>query len=172
VKEVCAYCGEVLVESEADGESGGDITPTICFGCLRDIFRQPTGEPLHRFLKRLNAPVVVVSGAARILTANVPVLNMLGKKLKDIEGLPGGDVFECAFAKLPGGCGKTVHCSGCTIRRLVAETFATGKSFTRVPAYLTPGEPEAPGRIDLTVSTQKVEGVVLLRIDSMADPQV
>ncbi len=153
VKEVCAYCDKVLVESGADGESGGDITPTICFDCLRDIFAQPTGMPLQRFLKSLDEPVLVVDGAARILTANVPVLNMLGKKLESIRGLPGGDVFECAFARLPGGCGKTVHCSGCTIRRLVMETFETGKSFTRVPAYLTPGDPDSPGRTDLTVST-------------------
>ncbi|MHC4248297.1 MAG: hypothetical protein ACYS9X_04140 [Planctomycetota bacterium] len=171
MREVCSWCEKDFGETKADETSGEAISPTICVDCLRDIFAQPTGEPLRRFLKRLVAPVLVVSGAGRILTANVPVLDLLGKDLPDIAGLPGGDVFECTYARLPEGCGNTVHCSGCTIRRRVAETFETGKRFTRVPAHLRPADPSAPGRIELTISTEKVEGVVLLRIDAFGGPQ-
>jgi hypothetical protein len=175
MREVCAWCEKDFGETKADEASGEAISPTICVDRLRDVFAQPTGEPLRRSLRRIEAPVLVVSGTGRILTANVPVLDLLGKDLlgkdlRDIEGLPGGDVFECAYAKLPEGCGNTVHCSGCTIRRRVAETFETGKRFTRVPAYLRPGGPSAPGRMELTISTEKVEGVVLLRIDAGGGP--
>jgi hypothetical protein len=168
MQEVCVYCDRVLVESGPERGPGDDIIPSICFRCLRELFSRPTGIPLHRFLNNIEAPVLVLDGACRILTANVLVLNILNKKLPAIQGLPGGDVFECSFAKLPGGCGGTEHCSGCAIRRSVTTTHETGLSRTRVPAHLVPGTADKPDRIDLTISTQKVEGVVVLRIDAMS----
>lgn len=166
MRDICAWCGKEIGETKVDEVSGEAITPTVCADCLRDIYSQPTGEPLRQFLKRIDAPVLVISETGTVLTANLPVFDLLGKNLSDIEGLPGGDVFECAYAKLPEGCGNTVHCSGCTIRMRVSETFETGKRFTKVPAYLRSGDPSAPGRIDLTISTERVEGIVLLRIDA------
>jgi hypothetical protein len=92
---------------------------------------------------------------------------MLGKGSPEIEGHKGGDVFECAYARLPEGCGNTIHCSGCTIRRTVMETHKTGKSSLRVPATLNRNDPEDPDKITLLISTEKIADVVLLRIDAV-----
>ena len=82
-----------------------------------------------------------------------------------LRGLRAGDVFECANARLPGGCGRTIHCSGCTLRRTVTDTFTTGRSHVRVPAYLRRRRDEDAGAVSLLITTEKVGGVVLLRVD-------
>jgi len=78
-------------------------------------------------------------------------------------------VFECANAKLPEGCGNTIHCSGCTIRRNVMDTQETGRRHFRVPAYLNQGNPESYQQIRFLISTEKVEGIVLLRIEEVGN---
>ena len=85
----------------------------------------------------------------------------------DIEDHKGGEVFECAYAGLPGGCGRTVHCDGCTIRINVMDTHRTGQSRLRVPAYLFRGKPDDSEKTDYFISTEKVGKVVLLRIDTV-----
>jgi hypothetical protein len=76
--------------------------------------------------------------------------------------------MECANARLPGGCGKTIHCVGCAIRRAVTHTFLTGKSHLREPAWLDREKDGKVTRLALLVSTEKRESCVLLRIDSIA----
>ena len=91
----------------------------------------------------------------------------LQKELPHIEGFKGGDVFECAYAKLPEGCGETNHCDGCSIRKTVMDTFQTGKSHLKTPAYLFHGIPDNNDEIRFLISTEKVKDVVLLRIDEV-----
>jgi hypothetical protein len=87
--------------------------------------------------------------------------------MKDFVGFRGGDVFECAYASLPGGCGETIHCEACTIRNTVMDTFKTGKSHLKTPAYLLQGIPDNYHEIQFEISTEKVKDVVLLRIDKI-----
>ena len=47
------------------------------------------------------------------------------------------------------------------------ETYASGKSFLRVPAMLSGNTPEDPVIIKLLISTEKVSDLVLLRIDEI-----
>ena len=119
------------------------------------------------FLDSLNAPVVIVTETGDIKTANKQAQELLQKKLSDIEGFMGGKVFECAYSKLPEGCGNTIHCSGCTIRNTVMDTFQSGISHKKKPAYLNVGDPEKPQKIDLLISTEKAGAVVFLRIDEL-----
>jgi transcriptional regulator with PAS, ATPase and Fis domain len=119
------------------------------------------------FLDSLDAPVVVVDPAGNVISANKNARELLQKELSEIEGYPGGIVFECAFAKLPEGCGKTLHCDGCTIRNTVMDTFRSGKSHLRTPAGLTRGATEENREIQFLISTEKVKDVVLLRIDKI-----
>ena len=76
-------------------------------------------------------------------------------------------MFECAYATLPGGCGNTIHCDGCTIRNTVMDTFQTGKSHLKKPAYRIHGIPDKNQEIHYLISTVKVKDVVLLRIDKI-----
>jgi hypothetical protein len=74
-------------------------------------------------------------------------------------------VLECAHAREPGGCGETVHCLACTIRRNVVETHRTGVPGTRVPAHLNVARGDGVESTRFVVSTRKVQQLLLLRID-------
>lgn len=101
--------------------------------------------------------------------ANSQALGILQKEMPEIVGRKGGDVFECAFAKFPQGCGNTVHCDACTIRNTVMDTMLSGNSHLRTPAYLIRGLPEDNQEIKFLISTEKVADVVLLRIDKVGE---
>ena len=142
------------------------ITHGICKNCRDNILFQ-LGVELGSFLDSLDAPVVLVDGGGTIVTANNPARMLLCKELPEIEGYRGGEVFECAYARLPEGCGNTTHCSGCAIRRTVMQTHGTGRTFMRVPATLNQNTPEEPQKVNLLISTERLADLVLLRIDKL-----
>ncbi len=92
-------------------------------------------------------------------------IRFLTKKTHEVEGQLGGDVFSCAYASLPGGCGQTIHCKSCTIRITVTDTAETGKQHERVEAYQELHHITGDRIIRFLISTEKVGDVVLLRID-------
>jgi hypothetical protein len=166
MKRVCAWCKKELGSVDSQEHSEDAITHGICRNCRGNIFFQ-MGVELGIFLDSLEPPIVVVDQEGTVVTGNDKIRKLLKKELPEIEGYRGGDVFECAYARLPEGCGNTVHCSGCTIRRTVMETHETGKSLLRVPATLKRYAPRDQIDIKLLISTEKVGDVVLLRIDEM-----
>jgi hypothetical protein len=121
------------------------------------------------YIDSLKAPVVVIDAVGCVKTANSQARSLLQKELPDIEGFRSGDVFECTFAMLPGGCGNTIHCDACTIRNTVMDTFRSGKSHLMTPAYLLRGISDSNQEINFLISTEKVNDVVLLRIDKTGD---
>jgi len=127
------------------------------------------GQDLNTFLDSMGVPVVVVDANVCIRAANGQARAFLQKDFSVIVNYLGGDVFECLNAKLPGGCGHTVHCSGCAIRNTVTETFRTGRSHLKVPAILNRDTPDNCRKVALLISTEKVAGVVMLRIDEVGD---
>lgn len=130
------------------------------------MFFGPHKVRLMDFIDGLNAAVVVVDATGSVSSANKQARELLRKDLPEIEGFKGGDVFECAYANLPEGCGNTVHCDGCTIRNTVMDTFQTGKSHLKIPAYLIHGIPGNSQEIQYVISTEKVKDVVLVSIDN------
>lgn len=128
---------------------------------------------MHGFLNQLEAPTILVDEDTRVLEANDEALHVLGKSRDDVVGYRGGDILECAHALLPGGCGRTVHCAGCEMRRSVTHTYTTGVgvdhhvAFIRQPARTGHA---APADREITISTEKVGGLVLLRLDRAAEP--
>jgi hypothetical protein len=166
MKKVCAWCKKELESVHLQKHPGNGITHGICANCKGNIFFQ-MGVDLGVYLDSLKQPIVVVDQEGTVVTGNDQVRRLLQKELPEIEGYKGGDVFECAYARLPEGCGNTIHFSGCTIRRTVMETHETGKSFLRVPATLRRGTPEDMTNIKLLISTEKAGDMVLLRIDEM-----
>ena len=168
MRQICAWCGKDLGEPERGQGEQEVITHGICKDCAYHLFAQ-TGMPLLEYLDGLGVPVVVVDAEGTVKTANEQARTLLQKDLSKIEGYKGGDVFECPYAKLPEGCGDTIHCSGCTIRRTVMNTFQTGQSCQRVPADLNHETPDGVEEVPLLISTEKVRDVVLLRIDAAGD---
>jgi len=117
------------------------------------------------YLDSLGVPILVVDSEGSIDCANKYARDILQKAPSEINGRKGGDVFECAYAKLPKGCGNTIHCDACTIRNTVMDTHVTGNPHIYTKAYLTQGTPDENQEIKFLISTQKVANIVLLRID-------
>jgi PAS domain-containing protein len=170
MKRVCAWCGKNLGTAFSDVHSDALITHGICDECAFHL-RAQVGMPLRDFLDGLGVPVLLLDSDGNVKTANKNVRQFLKKDLALIEGYKGGDVFECRHATLPGGCGKTAHCSGCAIRRTVMDTFRSGKSQQKVRAYLDRETPDGSQPLRLLISSERVQDVVLLRIDEITVDQ-
>ena len=88
---------------------------------------------------------------------------MLNKSDREVFGLLGGEVMECAYARLPEGCGKTVHCEACTIRNTVMAAMESGEPQMHVPVKLK----QADREVEMTISTDKIDGLVRIVIESV-----
>jgi PAS domain-containing protein len=166
MRRICAWCRKELQGVDSQAGTENVITHGICKNCRDNILFQ-LGIELESFLNSLEVPIVLVNREGTVVTVNNRAKTMLCKDLPEIEGYKGGEVFECAYARLPEGCGNTTHCSGCTIRRTVMQTYATGRSFLRVPATLNQNTPEDPQKMNLLISTERIAELVLLRIDKL-----
>ena len=165
MRRVCAWCGESMDPPVPAGVSGQWITHGMCESC-RDRMMEGLGDPLADFLDTLAVPVVVAGDDAVVEAANRAALRHLGKEPDQVAGRWTGDVFECAHAAFPEGCGRTIHCSGCAIRRTVEHTYRTGVGHHQVPATLKMarhGEEEVEA---LKITTERIGGRVLLKVES------
>lgn len=162
MKRVCAWCHRPMGETPSNRESR-TITHGICEDCLENVLAQ-MGMPLGEFLDALPQPVLLVDDGVGVVDANAAARTSYPDGDHG-DGRLLGDVFECVNARKPGGCGRAVHCSGCTIRHAVEHTFETGEPRLRVPATLTVGSDDEPEEIALYVTTEKVGGRVLLRVE-------
>jgi PAS domain-containing protein len=165
--QICAWCRTEIRRVASSRAAENEVSHGICPACYDNI-RFQEGAPLGEYLDSLPAPVYVVDGNGAVQDVNRTGCRALGKDPADIVRHLGGDVFECAYARLPEGCGRTVHCSGCTIRRAVMRTFESGQPESCVPAVLNRGEADSPAPVRLTITTVRSGGFVLLRVDSMA----
>ena len=163
MKVMCAWCRKDL--SGPDPEEAPVATSHgICADCAA-VFRSQGGVPLQRFIDSIPVPILLLDSASRVTLANEQACETLGKQSPAIVDEVFGTVYECAHARHPEGCGQAIHCSGCTIRRTVLETLATGIPQVSVPATLSVEDGQT-SRIAFTITTWKVDGAVLMRLDS------
>ncbi len=160
---VCAWCNSILDGDQNVGVH--EITHGICNKCNDNVIFQ-LGVSAQQYIDSLEKPVCIVDQEGRVITANNALQDKLKKDLSHLQDEPGGVVFECPYARLAEGCGNTIHCSGCTIRRVVMDTHQSGKSAYRIPAVLRQEESGEILNIPLHISTEKLGDVVYLRIDS------
>lgn len=161
MKRICAWCNKALDVLDA---SDTPVTHGICEKCRILLIYQT--QPLQQFIDKLDKPVLVLNKEGNVNTANKTACAMLGKTLQDIEGNAGGVVMECVYSRLPGGCGKTEHCSGCAIRNTVMKTFSSGTGQKEATAFQYIQMPDGVKRIKFLITTEKVNDAVFLRIDS------
>ena len=118
---ICSYCGRYIKEKkplEVTKKTHG-----ICLDCFMPLMSQNQGLSYDEYLETFDVPVVVVDSQRRIAAANQAALGMMESPLERVRGLLSGEALECRHSRLPGGCGKTVHCETCTIRNLVLKTM-------------------------------------------------
>jgi hypothetical protein len=145
----------------------GEILHSLCGDCS-NAFMTQHGMPLEHFINGFIVPVIVIAQDGSVGMANSRARTLLGKASAQIAGQQGGDVFECEHAAEPEGCGRTVHCSGCTIRRAVMDTMKTGQPHVRIPANLKVGKADEAQPLAMQISTQKILGFVLLKVEKVA----
>lgn len=97
-----------MQENESSTSPENVITQSICEDCRSNMIFQ-LGVELQVFLNSLKVPIVMVDREGTVVTANELARALLREGLPEIEGFKGGDVFECAYARLPEGCGNTLH---------------------------------------------------------------
>ncbi len=166
----CTWCNAEIDLPDSGRHAGRSMTEALCTECSEHFVFQ-MGVPLQSFLDSLPAPIFVVDDDVVVKAANNLGYELLKKGPDQIRNRLGGVVFECAYARLPEGCGRTIHCSACAIRRSVYYTFESGKSLIEVPATLKWHDRKIDQEIGMFISTEKMGNVVLLRIDRVEGPK-
>ncbi len=162
----CSICNKELGPPIEMGIPEVVTSHGICRTCLNEYIKG-SGISLEAFLDKLPAPVFVVNGEGRIQKANSKAKEIVSKDVDEIEGFLGGEVFQCHYSTLPGGCGQTVHCKSCAIRNTVMKTFETGIACIRVPACQDLDTFTGVRTIRFLISTEIADDVVLLFIDDV-----
>lgn len=157
---VCAYCRAVMREDP--GTSPSEVSHGMCEPCEGHFEKLWDGMSVSEYLDTLADAVLVVDRNGQVLASNEKLATMFGR---ESPGQLMGHAFACARSRLPGGCGKTVHCRECTIRRAVIRVHETGEPIARAPAWLRTDA----GRIELKISAAPVNGAVKVVVEE-AEP--
>jgi PAS domain-containing protein len=163
----CTWCNSELLPGQSGPRHENLVTRGLCPAC-RENFAFQMGVPLQTYLDSLPVPIFVVDDDVVVQAANKSGAALLKKGPEQMLKRLSGVVFECAYARLPQGCGRTVHCTACAIRRSVAHTYETGESLHDVPALMHCGRSGEEQDIAMRISTEMMGEVVLLRIDSVS----
>lgn len=149
------------------GEKGpfddDSVSHSICSECFNYFEEQINGLSFERYLDKFEAPIMIVDADGRILASNKMAEKMTGKSQREVFGLLGGEAMECAYARLPEGCGKTVHCETCTIRRIVMKAMDSGEPQLHVHVTLK----QADREIKMIISTEKIDELVRIVIENV-----
>jgi hypothetical protein len=140
------------------------VSHGVCTECHDRILTE-YGFDTRTFLDQLGSPVLLVDGEARVLAANTPAMELMGKRALAVRGTLCGDALACINAAKPRGCGKTEACPDCTFRESVMETFTTGRPVNRRAAVLLRQNGDTITDIPFLVSTRKDGDVVMLRLE-------
>jgi hypothetical protein len=166
MRVICSYCRRIIREDPEARVT--DVSHGMCEDCNRHFERLWDGMPLGEYLDDLEHPVLLTDGEGRIIAMNARLADLIGADQKACVGLTTGTAFACSHSRLPEGCGRTVHCRECTVRRTVETVARTGEPLENVAAYL-----DVPtGRIDLRISARLAKaGIVQVKILERGSPR-
>ena len=163
MKRICSWCNKTLGYTNIEVRLK-TITHGICTDCdkwIRKNWRQSMSDYLNSF----DFPILLVDSDVVVKFANKSAMHFLEKDATEIVGYHGGDATECEYARMPEGCGKTIHCKACAIRNTVKETFKTGISFKDITAFQNIYSKSGLQKVQFKISTEKKNNQVLLKID-------
>src|SRR5512133_1084199 len=135
-------------------------------GCCATSGNVPDVLNINVCIEAIDAPILLMKGNPRqVVTANRRALELFGKELHEVEGLRGGQVFDCVHAFTVDGCGKDSNCEGCKIRDGIIDTFTTGEPHSGVSTSLYIKKASGTVIYELQVSTEKVGDLALVKIE-------
>jgi hypothetical protein len=167
MKLACSRCEKKLGEKEPLNDPRTE--KTMCVDCLEFLEREWRGMTVGDYLDSVDAPVMLVDSERRMVSCNKKAEKVLGKSRGVMKGLMAGEFLECHNSILSEGCGKSIHCSACTIRKSIEGTIKTGESVKEQPAYFNTMERGVPVVKHIKVSTEKEGNFVRLQIQGIGD---
>lgn len=162
----CAWCKCDVDCNTARSPNDCVVSHGICETCAY-LFEHFEPVRIGELLDRLTGSVLLVDPDGRVVSGNTAAARLVRKERDSLCGLLGGEVIECVHSREPGGCGRTEHCTGCTIRGTVRHTRETGESRRRVEAYQHVFSPAGVQHLRVWITTERLHDCVLLRIDAM-----
>ena len=162
MKVVCVWCGSEL----SPGQPGDVVSHGVCEACYHALIVKRK-LALSELLDRIDVPVIALDAGVTALLANQAAERAVGKKVDLIKGSLAGDVFECVYASTPEGCGRTIHCSGCTIRRTVLATHQDGQARRGVEVEQLVQHAGERRLTRYRISTEKIFDQVMLIIEDV-----
>jgi hypothetical protein len=159
---ICAWCNKTLSAGQPDDA----VSHGICSECAELLLGQRR-LTLGQLLEQLDTPVIAIDADITAICANQAAGKILATTTEFVKGRPVGDIIGCIHAQSPEGCGRTIHCSGCTIRRMISATHRDGRPRCSVEAdqLVRRGEEFTPVRY--RISTKKIGDAVLLTIEDV-----
>ena len=167
MKLICAWCGSEIERSGYEQTLDRCVSHVMCPACSQNWLSQEHGVSLQHHIDSISVPILLVDSNNTTLAMNAKASEILGVSGEAIEGSQFGSVFDCVHSNLAEGCGRSIHCSGCVIRRSVADTYHTGQPQISVPATLSVARSESPADVVFTITTVRNDKVVLMRIDQV-----
>ena len=167
MKRQCAWCGKGMGQVNSPIKSTSqEISHGICSTCEFHMRASSSIMELNEYIEDFPHPIVIADNNRIIINANKLARVALRKDFSPVNKLPAGKVFECKNAHLPGGCGKTVQCGTCKLRKLIMDTFNSDKQFLDELIILdqTPNSNDSSRALKMSVSSLKIDGVVYLKI--------
>ena len=165
-KKVCSRCKRKLI-APAKQQKTRIISQSLCKECWGQIWADRL-QSSREIVDTFGSPVLLLDNNLRIQAANDRAQKILGRPLANIKNFLPGDAMECINARLPGGCGRTMHCQACALRRALEMTIASGTGVEKSPAIQdTYQEDGSVLRHFYYISTEKIEDFILLRIDEV-----
>jgi len=161
---VCAWCNKTMSPVRTGGKaSKGLVTHSVCSDCADNLDFQ-LGVSLKEYLDSLKMPIIALDDYGAVIAVN-SAASLIYREKSGIEPVAWKEkVYECAHARLPEGCKKTVHCSGCAIRFVTSDTFNSGESRQNVQAHLNHCSSDMNEKAELLISADKIDNIVFLRI--------
>jgi hypothetical protein len=156
MKTLCAWCGSLIREGSPPVSHG------ICVPC-RDHFFKQAGVPLQNFIDGFSFPILVVNHSLEPVAINKSGAETQHLIAGIIPATTLGNIVECEHSRLPQRCGKTVHCSGCVLRRTLEHTHESGDPAFMVPATISTDSSE----VTLYVSTLKADDRVFVKLEKV-----
>ena len=111
------------------------------------------------------SPTLLMQPEPRVVvTANKSARQLFNKKLSEIDGHRGGEVFDCIHAFSEKGCGLDENCKDCKIKGAVLDTFASGNPHDNVRTVLDIKKEDGTIPYAMIVLTEKVGDFVLITV--------
>ena len=155
MKLVCAWCGVAIDRPGYSQTLDRNTSHGMCPACSEALFSQERGVSLQRHIDSIPVPILLIDSHDAVVMMNAKASDSLGKRLDSNATELFGQVFDCVYSRGPEGCGRTIHCSGCAIRKSVAATSNTGEPQFLVPATLSIEKADRLSEATLAITTVK-----------------